>query len=39
AILQEFISTVDPNAFITVMNANEILGEGFKSLRNKVESG
>ena len=39
AILQEFISTIDPDAFITVMNANEILGEGFQSLHSKIESG
>lgn len=39
AILQEFISTIDPDAFITVMDAREILGEGFQSLRKKVEAG
>lgn len=32
-ILQDFISSVDPNAFVTVLNAHEILGEGFRSLR------
>jgi len=37
AILQEFIHHVDPRAFVTVLNANEILGEGFKSLKDKVE--
>ncbi|MCD4724477.1 MAG: YitT family protein [Bacteroidales bacterium] len=36
AILQDFISRVDPDAFLTVINANEILGKGFKSLREKV---
>lgn len=36
AILQEFIHQVDPNAFVTVINASEILGEGFKSLKDKV---
>ena len=36
AILQEFIHHVDPRAFVTVMNAHEILGEGFKSLGEKV---
>lgn len=36
AILQEYIHQVDPNAFVTVINANEILGEGFKSLKEKV---
>lgn len=39
AILQEYISIIDPDAFITVMDAREILGEGFQSLRKKVESG
>ncbi len=37
AILQEFIHRVDPKAFVTVLNASEILGEGFKSLQEKVE--
>jgi uncharacterized membrane-anchored protein YitT (DUF2179 family) len=37
AMLQEFINIVDPNAFMTVINANEVLGNGFKSLREKVE--
>ena len=37
AILQEFIHRVDPRAFVTVLNASEILGEGFKSLEEKVE--
>jgi uncharacterized membrane-anchored protein YitT (DUF2179 family) len=36
AILQDFIYKVDPNAFMTVINANEILGNGFKSLKDKV---
>lgn len=35
-ILKSFISKVDPNAFLTVVNANEVLGDGFKSLK-KVE--
>lgn len=37
AILQDFIHRTDPKAFVTVINANEILGEGFKSLKDKVE--
>jgi uncharacterized membrane-anchored protein YitT (DUF2179 family) len=37
AILQDFVHKIDPNAFMTVINANEILGNGFKSLRDKVE--
>ena len=36
-MLQDFINGIDPNAFVTVMNANEILGNGFKSLREKLE--
>jgi len=35
-MLQEFIHRIDPRAFVTVINSNEILGEGFKSLREKV---
>ena len=37
SMLQEYINIVDPDAFMTVINANEILGNGFKSLREKVE--
>lgn len=37
SMLQEFIHSVDPNAFVTVLNSNEILGKGFKSLRDKVD--
>lgn len=37
ALLQEFIHEIDPKAFLTVLEANEILGEGFKSLREKLE--
>lgn len=36
AILQEYIHEIDPKAFVTVINANEILGEGFKSLSEKM---
>lgn len=36
AILEEFISQIDPEAFITVMDTHEILGEGFQSLKHKV---
>ncbi|HNS17738.1 MAG TPA: YitT family protein [Bacteroidales bacterium] len=36
AILEDYIHTVDPNAFLAVINANEILGQGFKSLEEKV---
>ncbi len=36
AILQEYISQIDPDAFITVMDTKEILGEGFQSLHSKI---
>ncbi|HDO06295.1 MAG TPA: YitT family protein [Bacteroidetes bacterium] len=35
-ILHEYIRRVDPHAFVTVLNSNEILGEGFKSLDSKL---
>jgi uncharacterized membrane-anchored protein YitT (DUF2179 family) len=38
AILQEYIRQVDPMAFMTVINANEVLGEGFRSLKDKIDS-
>jgi uncharacterized membrane-anchored protein YitT (DUF2179 family) len=37
AMLQDFIHKTDPDAFMTVINANEILGKGFKSLKDKIE--
>ena len=37
AILEEYINRIDPAAFITVMDAREILGEGFQNLGKKVE--
>jgi uncharacterized membrane-anchored protein YitT (DUF2179 family) len=37
-LLQDYINHIDPNAFVTVINANEILGNGFRSLKDKVES-
>lgn len=36
AILKEYISRIDPDAFITVMDTKEILGEGFQNLKQKV---
>ncbi len=36
AILEEFIGGIDPNAFITVMDAREILGKGFQNLDKKL---
>ncbi len=32
AILESYIREIDPDAFITIMDTKEILGEGFKSL-------
>lgn len=39
AILEAFISKIDPSAFITIMDAKEILGEGFQNLNMKVSEG
>lgn len=36
ALLHDFIHQVDPNAFVTVIDASEILGKGFRSLHDKV---
>ncbi len=36
AMLQDFINKIDPKAFMTVINANEIIGNGFKSLKDKI---
>lgn len=36
AILEEYIHQIDPKAFVTITDATEILGEGFKSLKEKV---
>ena len=33
ALLKDYVHKVDPQAFLTVINANEILGEGFKPLQ------
>lgn len=37
SILEDYINKIDPKAFLIVINANEILGKGFKSLEEKVE--
>lgn len=34
AMLQDYINKIDPKAFLTVFNANEIIGNGFKSLND-----
>lgn len=36
SILTEYVNEVDPAAFLTVIEASEILGQGFKSLEGKV---
>ncbi len=33
SILKDYIKEIDPNAFLTVINAHEILGQGFKSFQ------
>lgn len=35
-ILKDYIHSIDPNAFITVIDANEILGNGFKSIQKSL---
>jgi uncharacterized membrane-anchored protein YitT (DUF2179 family) len=36
ALLEEYIHKIDPKAFLTVIDAREILGEGFGSLNEKL---
>ncbi len=36
SLLKSYVLEVDPNAFISISNASEILGEGFKSLEQSV---
>jgi uncharacterized membrane-anchored protein YitT (DUF2179 family) len=36
-LLEEYVHRIDPEAFIAVLDAYEILGKGFKSLSEKVE--
>ncbi len=36
-ILKDYVHQIDPYAFITVNDAREILGEGFKSLKTSIE--
>jgi len=38
SMLREFINQIDPNAFVTAINSNEILGNGFKSLNDKIDN-
>ena len=36
ALLEEYIHQIDPKAFLTVLDAKEIYGEGFESLEEKI---
>jgi uncharacterized membrane-anchored protein YitT (DUF2179 family) len=36
ASLEEYIHSIDPKAFLTIFDATEILGEGFRSLEEKL---
>jgi uncharacterized membrane-anchored protein YitT (DUF2179 family) len=33
-ILKDFIKQIDPKAYVTIIDANEIIGEGFKSFKD-----
>lgn len=35
AILEDYIRQIDPDAFLTVINASEIIGKGFKSIKDQ----
>ena len=37
-LLKDYIYEIDPKAFITVTEAHEIIGEGFKSMRDSLSS-
>ena len=36
-LLQRYVHEIDPKAFMTVVETNETLGEGFRSLKEKVD--
>lgn len=36
AMLHDFINEIDPDAFVTMIDASEILGKGFRSLNDKL---
>jgi uncharacterized membrane-anchored protein YitT (DUF2179 family) len=38
SVLEQYIHEIDPQAFVTVLEANEILGEGFRSLNEKLQT-
>jgi uncharacterized membrane-anchored protein YitT (DUF2179 family) len=35
SILEDYIHSIDPDAFVTVMETNQISGRGFKSLHDR----
>jgi uncharacterized membrane-anchored protein YitT (DUF2179 family) len=37
-LLQRYVHEIDPNAFMTVVEATETLGEGFRSLKEKIDT-
>ncbi len=37
-LLQRYVHEIDPKAFMTVVDSRETLGEGFRSLKEKVDS-
>ena len=34
-LLKDYIHQIDPDAFVTVIDANEVLGKGFKPLKEE----
>lgn len=36
-LLQRYVHEIDPKAFMTVMDSTETLGEGFRSLKDKID--
>ncbi|MFW5805367.1 MAG: YitT family protein [Bacteroidales bacterium] len=38
SIIKHYIASIDPDAFLTVSDAKEILGEGFNSLQKSIEN-
>jgi len=36
AMLEAYVHHIDPHAFMVIMNADEILGQGFRSLHEKL---
>ncbi len=38
SVLQEYVYEIDPHAFMSIFDASEILGKGFKSLEEKIKN-